>query len=664
MKKAFKKTTSLLLTLIMIISMLSLISFNSSAYTAHSQSESVAWARQWVKSPYDVDGAYGVQCVDLIMAYYAYLGVKNPGGNAVDYAHNQLPSGWSRITYTKGLIPQPGDIVVWSYFTSNLGHIAIVTSASSSGISVAETNGSTHTGREHTYNYTDGTLACFIRPGPDFAGATTAPTSANIAFDKTRYSLNDKMYVSFSSDTYVEKYKIQIWYGSELIYDYETSESSLELSCAHFGAGTFSAYVTAVNPLGYHTSSTVDFTIVSKPSNPQIAINNSIFSLSDMITVTASANGGIDYYGIQVWKGSTVVYQKEFIGHSINIPCSELGTGDFATFVSCVNISGAINTDTVYFTITNSSACSHSYTNKVTKQATCTADGVRTYTCSTCGYSYTETINKLGHSWGTPTYKWSSDNKTCTATRTCTNDSSHKDTETVNTTSQVIKQPTTTATGTRKFTATFTNSAFTTQTKNVSIPKLNEPVDDDIYFPDVSENSWYYDAVQYVAKAGFMSGYQNGYFGPGDSLKRQDFVVILANIADVNLSSYASMTPRLKDVKKGAYYAAAVNWAVDNNIIAGYANGNFGVNDPITREQVATILYRYMDEPSVSGANSILSRFSDSGRISTFAKTPVAWAVKNEIISGMADGRVAPTEGASRAQIASIIMRMDQKGMF
>ncbi|MBR0088747.1 MAG: S-layer homology domain-containing protein, partial [Clostridia bacterium] len=84
----------------------------------------------------------------------------------------------------------------------------------------------------------------------------------------------------------------------------------------------------------------------------------------------------------------------------------------------------------------------------------------------------------------------------------------------------------------------------------------------------------------------------------------------------------------------------------------------------ITREQVATILYRYMDEPSVSGANSILSRFSDSGRISTFAKTPVAWAVKNEIISGMADGRVAPTEGASRAQIASIIMRMDQKGMF
>ena len=183
-------------------------------------------------------------------------------------------------------------------------------------------------------------------------------------------------------------------------------------------------------------------------------------------------------------------------------------------------------------------------------------------------------------------------------------------------------------------------------------------------FPDVKSGAWYYDAVQYVAKAGYMSGYSNGNFGPGDNLKRQDFVVILANIAKADLSKYQNKTSKLKDVKKGAYYAAAVNWAVDNGIIAGYANGNFGVNDNITREQVATMLYRYMDEPSVSNVNSTLSKFSDSGRISTFAKKPVAWAVQNNIISGMADGRVAPTVGASRAQIASIIMRMDQKGMF
>ena len=185
-----------------------------------------------------------------------------------------------------------------------------------------------------------------------------------------------------------------------------------------------------------------------------------------------------------------------------------------------------------------------------------------------------------------------------------------------------------------------------------------------INFPDVKEGAWYYEAAQYCAKKGYISGYQNGNFGPNDNLKRQDFVVILSKIAGADLDKYTTMTPKLKDVKKGAYYAAAVNWAVDNNIIAGYANGNFGVNDNITREQVATILYRYMGEPEIKEIDSTLAKFKDVNRISGFAKTAVAWAVRNNVISGMADGRVAPTEGAARAQIASIIMRMDQQGMF
>ena len=183
-------------------------------------------------------------------------------------------------------------------------------------------------------------------------------------------------------------------------------------------------------------------------------------------------------------------------------------------------------------------------------------------------------------------------------------------------------------------------------------------------FPDSNRGSWYYNAVKYCAKNGYINGYQNGNFGPNDNLKRQDFVVILANIAKADLSKYQNTTSKLKDVKKGAYYAAAVNWAVDNNIIAGYANGNFGVNDNITREQVATILYRYMGSPEIENIDSTLEKFKDVNRISSFAKTAVAWAVQNNVISGMADGRVAPTEGAARAQIASIIMRMDQQGMF
>ncbi|MBQ5995864.1 MAG: endonuclease [Clostridia bacterium] len=183
-------------------------------------------------------------------------------------------------------------------------------------------------------------------------------------------------------------------------------------------------------------------------------------------------------------------------------------------------------------------------------------------------------------------------------------------------------------------------------------------------FPDVKQGSWYYDAVKYVAERGYITGYQNKKFGPGDSLKRQDFVLILARIAGAELSEYEGKSSKLSDVSNTAYYAPAVNWAVDNGIISGYQNGKFGVNDNITREQVATILYRYMSSPDIKDVDVTLSKFSDANRVSGFAKTAVVWAVQNGVISGMADGRVASTDGASRAQIASIIQRMDTQGMF
>ena len=183
-------------------------------------------------------------------------------------------------------------------------------------------------------------------------------------------------------------------------------------------------------------------------------------------------------------------------------------------------------------------------------------------------------------------------------------------------------------------------------------------------FPDVKSGSWYFDAVNYCAQKGFIGGYSNGNFGPADNLKRQDFVMILARIAGADLDKYANATPKFSDVKKGAYYYSAVMWAVDNGIIGGYSNGKFGVGDNITREQVATILYRYAGSPDVQNVDSTLSKFSDVKKISAYAKIPIAWAVQNGVISGMADGRVAPVEGASRAQIAMIVMRMDEQGMF
>ncbi|MBQ9413543.1 MAG: S-layer homology domain-containing protein, partial [Clostridia bacterium] len=184
-------------------------------------------------------------------------------------------------------------------------------------------------------------------------------------------------------------------------------------------------------------------------------------------------------------------------------------------------------------------------------------------------------------------------------------------------------------------------------------------------FPDVPKNAWYYDAVRYVTTFGYMNGYQSGKFGPGDKLQRQDFVVALANIYNADLNYFQNKTGSLKDVKKGSYYAPAVAWAVYNGIVAGYQNGKFGVGDPITREQVCTILWRAVGSPAPAvSASTTLAKYPDGKRVSDFAKNAVAWALQNGIITGMQDGRIAPVEKASRAQIAVILMRLDQKGMF
>ena len=113
----------------------------------------------------------------------------------------------------------------------------------------------------------------------------------------------------------------------------------------------------------------------------------------------------------------------------------------------------------------------------VTTQATCTTAGTRKYTATFSNPAFTAqtknvTIPATGHSWGEPTYAWSSDNGKVTATRTCRNDSSHKETETVNTTNAVTTQPGCTTAGTRTYTASFSNSAFTKQTKGISVSAL------------------------------------------------------------------------------------------------------------------------------------------------------------------------------------------------
>ena len=175
-------------------------------------------------------------------------------------------------------------------------------------------------------------------------------------------------------------------------------------------------------------------------------------------------------------------------------------------------------------------------------------------------------------------------------------------------------------------------------------------------FPDVVYGVWYTNAVLFNVEHNYFSGYGNGYFGPADNIQRQDFVVVLAKIANADLSAYAGQNGGFADVPTNDYYSAAIAWAKNNKILSGYADGRFGVGDPITREQACVIFYNYC-HGSVSGdVNTVLAGYPDGGNVSDWARTAVAWAAQNGVVGG--NGTLNPVGNANRAEMAQIIMNM------
>ena len=117
------------------------------------------------------------------------------------------------------------------------------------------------------------------------------------------------------------------------------------------------------------------------------------------------------------------------------------------------------------------------------------------------------------------------------------------------------------------------------------------------------------------------------------------------------------------DVNASAYYANAVNWASQSGIVAGYGDGSFHPNDPITRQQMAAILYRYAIYKGYYTANqsNLSAQFSDYGQIASYAVAPMSWAHANGIINGTTRTTLNPTGTATRAEITTMLARFCQR---
>ena len=179
-------------------------------------------------------------------------------------------------------------------------------------------------------------------------------------------------------------------------------------------------------------------------------------------------------------------------------------------------------------------------------------------------------------------------------------------------------------------------------------------------FSDVSTGSWYYDAVQYVYSAGLMSGTGSYVFSPDGATTRGMIVTILYRLEGSPACGSASFS----DVSSGKYYAQAVAWAAENGIVSGYSASRFGPENAITREQLAAILYRYAAYKGYDVSDlASLTSYVDNSLVASYAKTPFAWAVQAGIISGTGANRLIPSAGATRAQVAAMLMRFCQSDL-
>ena len=173
-------------------------------------------------------------------------------------------------------------------------------------------------------------------------------------------------------------------------------------------------------------------------------------------------------------------------------------------------------------------------------------------------------------------------------------------------------------------------------------------------FKDVKPNSWYTKPAIFCANAGLMNGTGDGCFSPKMEMTRAMLVQVLYSISGEKTESFG-----FTDVPDGKWYSDAVNWAAANGLVAGKGDGKFAPKDPITREQLVTILFKYASlYRTCEGDPAILEAYEDAGSISGYAKTAFAWAVENGLVSGTTPTTVEPKMTATRAQIATLLMRL------
>lgn len=175
-------------------------------------------------------------------------------------------------------------------------------------------------------------------------------------------------------------------------------------------------------------------------------------------------------------------------------------------------------------------------------------------------------------------------------------------------------------------------------------------------FTDVKKTSWFYEQVKYVFENGIMNGVSETKFGPNSPMSRAMFVTTLGRIANAGTKE----TDKFRDVKKKSWYSGYVGWAVENGIVSGYEDGTFRPDNSILRQEAAALISRYMSYRGVifDWNKEVPGAFADAKKIPSWASNNIEELVKSGIIVGDSQGNFSPKKNITRAEAATILMRL------
>ena len=355
------------------------------------------------------------------------------------------------------------------------------------------------------------------------------------------------------------------------------------------------------------TKNGITFVVTNLTANCTITIN---FKQKTVFTVSYSVPEGVTCASSSCYEGGSVKLETPsgkptaapdavfcgwattVIEKTANKPAGLLSAGSSYVPQSNITLYAVYSWEGNYSS--NPNLCQHSNTETVHQDATCTQAGFEKLICKDCGAVVSETpINVLGHNFV---------DGVCTRCGALDPDASEHDC----------------------------------------------PCED---YNDLSSEQWYHAGVDYALQNGLMNGIGGGRFDPDGSLTRAMLVTILYR--SENTPDVSGESNPFADVPDGQWYTDAVIWAAKEKIVNGMSETTFAPNESITREQIATILYRYAGSPKVSGD---FASFSDASSVSAYAYDAMRWAVQSGIINGT-DGKLAPQDNATRAQIATILYR-------